>query len=252
MPEYGRKGSIGIATPQANPTVEPELRLLLPAGVGMHSTRLVSSGEPQQRFIDYIEQLPAALASFDTLALNVLGFACTASSYLLPRGREQKLLKDLQSAGGVPVCTAAEAIHAALKVLGARRIALACPYPAWLLSHALDYWSDAGYEILRADSLQPNASDTRSIYQLDSSTAIPFLSARWRKVEADVLVITGTGMPGLRSIVALQALTGKPVLTSNLCLAWHCLQRAGISPGERAPDQQFPLLSGWQEDLARL
>ena len=50
--EYGRRGRIGLVTPQANPTAEPEISLLLPDGVSLLSARCTSRGEPEQRFLN--------------------------------------------------------------------------------------------------------------------------------------------------------------------------------------------------------
>src|SRR5262245_30062211 len=40
--EYAPRGLVGVLTPQANTTVEPELNLLWPPGVAMINARLVS------------------------------------------------------------------------------------------------------------------------------------------------------------------------------------------------------------------
>jgi maleate cis-trans isomerase len=41
---YGRNGTLGLATPQANPTAETEFRALLPEGVGCATVRMASEG----------------------------------------------------------------------------------------------------------------------------------------------------------------------------------------------------------------
>ena len=42
MNDYGQKGLIGVLTPQANITVEPEFWTLLPTGWSLINTRLTS------------------------------------------------------------------------------------------------------------------------------------------------------------------------------------------------------------------
>lgn len=80
--EYGSIGRIGIGTPQANPTVEAEMAILLPRACSLHITRLTSCAEsPEARLRAYLLGLEDYLAAYDTLRPHVFGFACTASSY---------------------------------------------------------------------------------------------------------------------------------------------------------------------------
>jgi maleate cis-trans isomerase len=62
-------------------------------------------------------------------------------------------------------------------------------------------------------------------------------------VNVEALVITGTGMPSLQTVVDLQSKFGIPVFNSNIALAWPCL---------RAAETGFPLLGGWTGQLSRL
>jgi maleate cis-trans isomerase len=101
-------------------------------------------------------------------------------------------------------------------------------------------------------SAQPGAGDTRSIYSLSAAEAGACIRGQFAGVDADVCLITGTGMPGLRLLAELTAEHDCPALNSNLCLAWHCLNSAGIALNERAPSAGFPLLGGWLDELDRL
>ena len=250
--DYGSSGRIGLVTPQANPTAEPEFQLLLPAHVSMLTSRCTSRGEPRQRFLDYFIRLGETLATFDTLKLDALGFACTASSYLVDEIVEADSCNELRKKFGYPVITAAAAIHEALTFLGAETIAIACPYPQWLFDIAVNYWKGRGYRITGSLSLQPEMEDTRAIYQFRGVAASSALIDAFAAVPADALVITGTGMPGLQAIIDLQQATGKPVVNSNLCLAWACCRAAEIPLGDREPTKNFPLLGGWSSGVKNL
>jgi maleate isomerase len=230
----------GVMVPQANTTVEPEMRVLL-AGT-LLSARLRSRSEDSRtRLVEYLDRIEEFLLDFDTAPLLSAGFACTASSYFIGPAREDAVFDGLSGRRGHPVLSAARSLRAALSALGARRIGLVSPYPAWLHDAADRYWRDAGFEPVRSTSLAAGMGDTRAIYKL-SAPAVDGLTDIAAAVDA--IVISGTGMPSLPTIAAADRL-GVPVVSSNLCLAWA--MSGGLAAGLR--DLLAPA-AAWRARLA--
>lgn len=222
--DYGGGGRIGIGTPQANPTVEPEMAILLGPHAAVHTTRLTSpSPDSRTRLVEYFETLPQRLRDFDTLPLDVFGFACTGSSYVVGARREAELVRELDATRGCRIVTAAHAVIAALGTLGARRIALISPYPGWLTETSIGYWEAAGLLVAATATVALTSGDTRAIYDLGSADALA-AAQRLDVGAADAVLIAGTGLPTLRQIAGIERLTGKPTVSSNLCLAWALLR----------------------------
>ena len=250
---YGRHGTVGLATPQANPTAEIEYRALLPDGVACATARMVSKEpNPEARLRAYFIDIATTLERFDTLSMDCIGLACTGSSYLLGHEVVESNLAALSAQRGYPVVSAAAAIERALQHIGAEKIAVVCPYPDWLLSGAVTHWQARGFKVADQFSLDPNQSDTRAIYSLSPENAARLIENRWQNVNADAYLITGTGLPTLRAIADLSGCLSAPVLSSNLCLAWATLVSAGIPPRELEPTAAMPLLAGWQDRIHRL
>jgi maleate isomerase len=250
LKDYGRRGRVGIGVPQANPTVEPEMSALLPDGVSMHVTRLNSAApSSRDRLIEYLERLEGTLARYDTLRLDVYGFACTASSYLVGAEAERRHIEICERKAGYPIVTGAQAIGEALRHLGATRVAMGSPYPDWLthLSHA--YWRGVGVEIVTTASVDLEGSDTRAIYDVGAAAAFDKFDAL-TKADCECVVMTGTGLPSLPVIAALQPHVAIPIVSTNLCLAWALARRLGIEG--KIGDTSFALLDGWQARLERL
>jgi len=223
-PNYPRAGAIAIATPQANPTVEPEFQALAPPGVGLYTTRLTSRAKSsRRRLTGYLRQLDRAVKSFDTLPLDALGFACTGSSYLLGRAEEARLIK--AAAAPYPIITATIAIEATLAARRIKKIALISPYPEWLNAAAVAFWREAGITVSAINRITLAAplanDDTRGIYQLTPEIVNRHLSGLEIN-HADAVLISGTGLPSLALIPKIAKRTGLPVFSSNACLADAC------------------------------
>jgi maleate isomerase len=225
--EYGSGGLIGIMPPQANPNVEPEMAAIFPPKVSMLTARLTSGlDNSRARLIDYIERLDQLVGQYEVCTPDVIGFACTGSSYLVGPAREDELVARAAAARGCPVLAVAQCVHQALTALGARRIALLSPYPDWLSQAGIAYWQARGMTIAGFHMAPADVYDTRKIYGLRSSRVLEVA----RMVErdgADVFLMTGTGAPTLRIIPSLERETGLPVLSSNLCLGWALLRAVG-------------------------
>lgn len=222
--DYGPRARVGIATPQANPTVEPEMRALIPEPVGVYATRLThGAAQVEDRLRHYVTHMPEAIRSFGPMRLAAFGFGCTGSSYLAGRVLEDELTEAAQRECAVPVITAAQAIRQALATLGARRIALVSPYPENLAEAGYRYWEQAGIAVTARLRVDPAIADTHRIYEFTSGDALEALRALLRgsgTQGVDCVVASGTGMPTLRALRTFRHECALPVLSSNLALAW--------------------------------
>jgi maleate isomerase len=201
----------------ANPTVEAEMRTLLP--IPYVVARLVSKSEsPEERLRDYAEQAVGALAQFGNMPLDAIGFACTGSSYLIGALREG----EIAARSPTHLLFAAAAVAAELQRREVKRIALISPYPEWLHLAGLDYWRSAGLDVIFDARIQTGSDDTMSIYGLDAPAAASWIGAA-KACEPDAILLSGTGMPTLS---LLRSEGCPPVLSSNSCLAGALMRKA--------------------------
>jgi maleate cis-trans isomerase len=225
----GWRARLGFLVPPGNPTVETEMIELAPAGVSLHFQRMVARGvggsldgqsERNQMMIDHLPEGVELLAMVDP---DVIVIAHTATSYHLGSQAEAALLARLHEASSVRVVTAFGAVSQSLRRLGVKRLALGAPYSAEVTRQGKAHLEANGFEVVNF----ANLPDVTNIYVTTAEDAYR-LARSIDCEEAQAVFLTGTGMPTLPVLQALEHDLGKPVLSSASAMMWHALRSAGV------------------------
>ena len=222
--EYAPQGLMGVLTPQANTTVEPEMQILLPPGFAYINARLTSPKKTiEDRLVDYYDSLEFSLKQFANAPIDALAIGCTGASYLVGREREQKLVDRWTKSAGVPAIITGLAVVDALTALRAKKIGFVSCYPPSLTDASNQYWKSHGFEIGQVAGSFNEDSNFHPIYSLRAKNASEAL-AQLSVDKHDAIILLGTGMPTLQTISNVIDRNGPPVLSCMLCLAWRCVQ----------------------------
>jgi len=229
---FGWRARIGVLLPPGNPTVEPELWGMAPSGVSLHFARLETpptvgrAGEHagmEERVRAYREGLAGPTTALSQVRPAVVVLAHTASSYALGFGNEQALVDRIASLAGAPALLAAQAVLAALRHLGVKRLALGTPYPESISRQGKTYWEAAGFDIAGYHRLE----DVTDIYAENEERAY-LLARKADATGADAVLLSGTGLPTVAVLETLERDLGKPVISSNQASLWQALRMAGV------------------------
>lgn len=232
--EYASKGLIGVLTPQANTTVEPEMAIMTPPGYAWINARLTSDKPTiEARLLDYYATLPQQLKQFANAPIGCAVVATSGLSYLQGVEKEDRTLTDVSAKAGFPVFTSATSSVDAMKALGAKRIALVSPYPESLNVASRAYWAARGFTVVAEANAFRDTTDFHPIYSLSAGQAIAALD-RLANEDLDAILMLGTGMVTLEAIMLRPRIGRAPVLSCMLATGWRTIVTLSKEPRDRA------------------
>lgn len=214
--------------------MEPELYALGLEGVSFHGARL-----------DTIERdkMPAdgvrLARTFVEMGASAVVYACAETSFLQGVDANRWIAEAIERETGLPGLTATGAMVEALRALDVRRIGLVTPYTLERTDIMQEFLGRMGFETVAVESrdFSIGSSDPREWYETNRQPGwVAYEMARKVAVpEADAIVISATNFRTLDVLDALEADTGKPVMSTNQAILWAVLGRLGVRPGRELP-----------------
>jgi arylmalonate decarboxylase len=224
---YSWRLRVGMIVPPNNTINEIEFARLAPDGVSAHVTRMALHLDMSHGFDALYADLAQAIALLTEASVDVVAYACTASSVQVPL---DQLSAHMRKLAGVPAYSTAQAIVEALTALGARRLVVATPYLPAINEHEREFLAAHGFEVLAIEGLGIGESleDFRYLARVPPEV-IYRLVKRLDRPDADAIVISCTDLATLPVLQRLEAECGKPVVTSNLATFWAALRHGGVT-----------------------
>lgn len=222
---------IGMIVPPVAGEVPPEPPILYPEmefiAEGLALPEL--SPEGYDAVIEKAGALAARLKDRGAQAVSLMG--TSLSFYRGPAGNARVLAA--MGATGLPVTTMTDSVLAALRAVGARRIAVGTAYTDKVNQPLRDYLSGAGFEILSLEAMHLSAvADIFAVTDADLEALGDRAVAAAPGAEA--LFISCGGLRTLPVIPPLEARHGLPVISSATAGAWGAARltgHSGRSPG---------------------
>lgn len=246
---YAPGGFMGVMVPYGNFATEWEVSVLLSRPYFAITTRLFEHGDDiKNRLIAYFdpERLSAALKSFGSTPLHAVGVACSATSYMIGRCREQEIFEGLTAQHQQSFSWSTEAIRAALREMGERRFTLVSPYSPDLTEACIAYWQASGYVVEHAEQITGSPNSFHPIYTIAPNTVETAVENALAHAKGPI-VITGTGLSTLPAIwnTLSRGTVTPPIISANLALVRHMLALSGNA--DTSIDAWFTSAATWLE-----
>jgi maleate cis-trans isomerase len=219
---------LGFLIPPGNPTVEPEMIAMAPKSVSVHFSRMVAHGPTgtldgqEERNRTQIAHIGESAELLAMVKPDVIMLAHTATSYTLGRRAEAELVQRLRDQCGTTVATAFGSVLAALKVLGAKRVALGTPYSEETTLKGKALLEENGVNVVRHGRLE----NVTNIYDETPERARQ-LGHAVDTPDAQAVFLSGLGMPTI-PLDILEHELGKPVISAASAMMWQALRLAGV------------------------
>ncbi|MGF1529255.1 MAG: Asp/Glu racemase [Candidatus Competibacterales bacterium] len=235
---------VGLIVPSSNVTMETEIPELLRARQGLaadrftfHSSRMRMKKVTKEELEKMDDDSLRCAVELSDAAVEVQAYACLVA--IMSRGKgyhrvsEQQLATAARDNGHpAPVVSSAGALVAGLNALGAKKVALICPYMKPLTQLVVDYIEAEGIEV--KDFLALEIPDNLVVAAQDPMAPADL----WRKLDlsgVDAIVASAcVQMPSLPSVEAIEAASGVPTLSAAVATTWGILDALGletVAPG---------------------
>ena len=173
-----------------------------------------------------------------TPAPAVIGYACTAGSFVGGLAGERALVAALLAAGVPAAVTTSGAAVQALTALGAGRVAVATPYDDAVTALLVAFLQESGIAVTATSNLGLNAA----ILAVPTETTLELVRRAWTE-DCDAVFVSCTNLSTYDAIETLEAELGVPVVSANQATMWAAVALTGLAahgPGQRLMSKGLP------------
>lgn len=228
-----RPPQLGLIVLQADETLEDDMRRLLPVGVSCLNSRVPSAPTVTRDTLREMEHhlTHAAALLPRAAAFRCVGYGCTSGTAEIGPDR---IAETVQQGVSTPhVTNPLSALIAACQFLNIRHLGLVSPYVASVSDQLRKALASAGIATPHAINFEEQFEE--NVVRMSAGSVTDAAIEVGRHSDCDAVFLSCTNLRTLDVIDIVEAEVGKPVLSSNLVLAWHMCRLAGLAWRADAP-----------------
>lgn len=215
---------IGMLYPSSGIS-ELEIQKMLPEGVSLHITRIPMKEATYKELMHMADCVEEAASLVADARVDIIAFNCTMGSLIKGKGYDEEIMERIGQATGLPATTTTTAVVMGMRTLGMKKLILVTPYVEQMNEIEKTFLEDIGFQVLSYQGL--GLDDASKQYGVEPSRWY-HLVMEMQEPQADGYLISCAGIRVVDIIGQMEMALGKPVVTSNQALVWHCLRKMGM------------------------
>jgi maleate cis-trans isomerase len=223
----GWRARIGHVAPSRGDTFIYEFYRILPDGFMLLNTTGTIRKLTDDHLQRQLERLEEATVDVAEAGANLIVIGGSPLFTRLGPGSDREITSKLEAKVGVPVVAGLTCEVEALRQMGIKKVVVATPYPDNLTKRVSDFLTASDFQVLKAEGLgieRNSELGNQPEYAPYKIAKKVYFSAQ----EADGIFIPCPRWPTVNIIDLLERETGKPALSSILCVIWYALHRLHI------------------------
>lgn len=224
---YGWRSTIGFMLPSSCLVYEQEFLAItghIQGIIGVPARLLITQCDAVG-LADMNSHIDLAARQLATCDPDIVVYMCTSGSFMEGDKGEEAIRHRLTKLTGKPVMTTSQAVLAALRHFGLKRVVMLTPYDADLTKREIGWLGANDIEVIDYHNRDiPENLDRGAQFPEESFKIASRLN--WR--EADGIFLSCANVRNLEIIEQLERHTGKPVVTSSVATTWMALRESGV------------------------
>jgi maleate isomerase len=234
----GEKAALGLIVLRADETIESEFRGLFDIdGVSLFHSRIESAPQvtPETLLQMKAELAGAAALLPDTRPLDAVAYACTSGATMIGPEAVADAIRAVHP--HAQITNPASAVAAALNHLKVRRVGVVSPYVARVSDAVCAFLSENGMDPVTVGSF--DQGEEAIVARIALASVEEAICAVGDNPQVEAVFASCTNLRTLAVIERCEKRLGKPVISSNLALAWHMMALAGLPLKAAGPGRLF-------------
>jgi maleate cis-trans isomerase len=223
---FGWRKRIGYIGPTVMEVVPYEFYRFAPDGVGLVGVTCNIDDWSQEFFDKALAQVTTAAAYLGSRGVDFILHGGGPLVVARGKGYEEIVVRDIEAAAKVPASTGVRAAMEALRHIGARRIAIASPYPERHNIALSGHLTAQGFEIVRAEGADVPFKELQNVKPADIATFAREVLGR--AGPCDALYLPCPQWQAAQTVDTLERETGLPAIAYTHASAFVAFKALGI------------------------